>query len=120
LEPGELKAVDFVFDVSVQKLCGDTFNVQMGSDDNTVLALKHKIKKTEGTSEDCQDLVLLDEGAGGGAGGKSAPAGAGVDVPDRVALQNGAVLAGACCVVLQVKESGAFDKSFVLFCYISV
>ena len=113
LELGELKAVDFVFDVSVQKLCGYTFNVQMGSDDNTVLTLKHKIKKTEGTSEDCQDLVLLDEGAGGGgAGGKSAPAGVGVGAPDRVALTDGAVLPGACCVVLQVKESGAFDKSF--------
>ena len=116
LELGELKAVDFVFDVSVQKLCGYTFNVQMGSDDNTVLTLKHKIKKTEGTSEDCQDLVLLDEGAGGGgAGGKSAPAGVGVDAPDRLALADGAVLPGACCVVLQVKESGAFDN---LFCFV--
>ena len=95
--------------------------LQIGSDDNTVLTLKHKIKKTEGTSEDCQDLVLLDEGAGGGgAGGKSAPAGVGVDAPGRVALCDGAVLPGACCVVLQVKESGAFDKSFVLFCCISV
>ena len=121
LELGELKAVDSVFDVSVLKLSGDTFDVQMGSDDNTVLTLKHKIKKAEGTSEDCQDLVLLDEGAGGGAGGKSAPAGVvGVGAPDRVALTDGAVLAGACCVVLQVKESGAFDKSFVLFCCISV
>ena len=51
---------------------------------------------------------------------RAAPADVGVNVPDRVALQNGAVLAGACCVVLQVKESGAFDKSFVLFCCISV
>ena len=122
LELGELKAVDFVFNVSVQKLCGYTFNVQMDSDDNTVLTLKHKIKKTEGTSEDCMDLVLLDEGAGGGgSGGKAAPACAGVAVavPDRAALEDGAVLAGACCVVLYVKESGAFvNLCFVLlyFC----
>jgi hypothetical protein len=80
-----------------------------------VITLKHKIKKQEGTSAACQDLVLLDEAAGGGAGGKAAPAGVGVDAPDRVALQDGAVLPGACCVVLYVKESGAFDN--LLFCF---
>jgi hypothetical protein len=120
LELGELKVVEPVFDASVQKLCGDTFDVQMGSDDNRMITLKHKIKKQEGTSAACQDLVLLDEAAGGGgggeAGGKAAPAGVGVGVPDRVALQDGAVLPGACCVVLYVKESGAFDN--LLFCCI--
>ena len=116
LELGELKAVDFVFNVSVQKLCGYTFDVQMGSDENRVITLKHKIKTKEGASAACQDLVLLDEAAaGGGVGGKAAPAGVGVDAPDRVALQDGAVLPGACCVVLQVKESGAFDN--LLFCF---
>ena len=81
--------------------------------------MKHEIKKKEGASADSQGLVLIDEGAGGGgAGGKAAPAGVGVHVPDRVALQNGAALQGACCVVLYVKESGAFDN--LLFCCISV
>jgi len=42
---------------------------------------------------------------GGGAGSQSAPAGDGVDVPDRVALADGAVLPGACTVVLYVNES---------------
>ena len=118
LELGELKAVDSVFDVSVLKLSGDTFDVQMGSDENRVITLKHKIKNQEGTSAACQDLVLLDEAAGGRAGGKAAPAGVGVDAPDRIALPDGAVLPGACCVVLQVKEPGTFDN--LLFCCISV
>ena len=61
LELGELKAVDSVFDVSVLKLSGDTFDVQMGSDENRVITLKHKIKTKEGASAACQDLVLLDE-----------------------------------------------------------
>ena len=34
---GELKLVDDVFDVSVETLSGDTFEVTMGSDDNKVL-----------------------------------------------------------------------------------
>ena len=53
LELGELKLVKSVFDVNVQKMSGDTFDVKMGSDDNKVLSLKHKIKKIEGTSGDC-------------------------------------------------------------------
>ena len=104
LELGELKVVESVFDVSVQNLGGDTFDVQMGSDENKVLSLKHKIKKVEGTSTDCMDLVLLDEAAGG-ASGKSEDMKVDVDVPDRVALVDGALLSGACCVVLYVKES---------------
>jgi hypothetical protein len=106
LELGELKLVESVFDVNVQKMCGDTFDVQMGSDDNKVLSLKHKVKNKEGTSEDCIDLVLLDEAAK--AAGKSEDEKAVVDVADRVALQDGAALPGACSVLLCVKESGAF------------
>jgi hypothetical protein len=41
----------------------------MGSDDKKVLTLKHKIKKTECTSEGCMGLLLIDKGTGG-AGGK--------------------------------------------------
>jgi hypothetical protein len=106
LELGELKLVKSVFDVNVQTLCGGTFDVQMGSDDNQVLVLKHKIKKAEGTSEDCQDLVLVDEAAG--AAGKSGDDKAAADMADRVALEDGSFLPGACSVLLCVKESGTF------------
>ena len=105
LELGELTLVKSVFNVNVQKMCGQAFDVQMGSDDNKVLSLKHKIKKLEGTNGDCQDLVLIDEAAG--AAGKSEDK-AVVDMADRVALVDGAVLPGACSVLLCVKESGAF------------
>ena len=38
---GELsELVEFVFDVSVQGMYGDKFDVKMGSDDNRVLSLK--------------------------------------------------------------------------------
>ena len=47
--------------MAVQKICGQAFDVQMGSDDNRVMSLKQKIKKPEGTSGGCQDLVLIDE-----------------------------------------------------------
>ena len=94
-----------VFDVNVQKMCGQTFDVQMGSDDNKVLSLRQAIKKVEGTSGDCQDLVLIDEAAGAAAKSEDKAA---VDVADRVALVDGAVLLGACSVLLCVKESGAF------------
>ena len=90
-----------VFNVNVQKMCGQTFDVQMGSDDNKVLSLKQQIKKLEGTSGDCQDVVLLDEAAG--AAGKSEDK-AVVDMADRVALVDGAVLFGACSVLLCVSE----------------
>jgi hypothetical protein len=99
LELGELKLVKSVFDVNVQKMCGQAFDVQMGSDDNKVLSLKNKIKKLEGTNGDCQDLLLLDEAAG--AAGKSKDR-AVVDEADRVALVDGAVLLGACSVLLCV------------------
>jgi hypothetical protein len=64
LELGELKLVESVFNVNVQKMCGQAFDVQMGSDDNKVLSLKQQIKKLEGTNGDCQDLVLIDEADG--------------------------------------------------------
>ena len=53
LELGELKLVESVFNVNVQKMCGKAFDVQMGSDDNKVLSLKNKIKKAEGTNGGC-------------------------------------------------------------------
>jgi hypothetical protein len=106
LELGELKLVKSVFNVNVQKMCGQAFDVQMGSDDNKVLSLKNKIKKLEGTNGDCQDLVLIDEAAG--AAGKSEEDKAVVGMADRVALVDGAALPGACSVLLCVKESGAF------------
>jgi hypothetical protein len=105
LELGELKLVKSVFDVNVQKMSGQSFDVQMGSDDNKVLSLKHKIKKVEGTNGDCQDLVLIDEAAGAAGKGEDK---ADVDMADRVALVDGAVLLGACSVLLCVKESGVF------------
>ena len=77
----------------------------MGSDDNKVLSLKHKIKKLEGASGDCQDLVLIDEAAGAAGKGEDKAV---VDMADRVALVDGAALLGACSVLLCVKESGAF------------
>ena len=107
---GELKLVDDVFDVSVETLSGDTFEVTMGSDDNKVLALKRKISKQQGTSMARQDLILVDgaEGKGGKSeGGKSEDPEEGVAVVDRVALRDDAALAGACSVVLYVKDSGA-------------
>ena len=50
--------------------------------------------------------MLVDEAAAGAAG-KSEDTAA-VDMADRVALVDGAVLLGACSVLLCVKESGAF------------
>ena len=99
-----------MFDVSVETLSGDTFEVTMGSDDNKVLALKRKISKQQGTSMARQDLILVDgaEGEGGKSeGGKSEDPEEGMAVVDRVALRDDAALAGACSVVLYVKDSGA-------------
>ena len=45
LEIGELTLVDAVFDVSVQMLAGDTFDVTMDNKDSKELALKHKIQE---------------------------------------------------------------------------
>ena len=84
---------------------GDTFEVTMGSDDNKVLALKRKISKQQGTSMARQDLILVDGAEG--EGGKSEDPKEGVAVVDRVALRDNAALAGACSVVLYVKDSGA-------------
>ena len=102
---GELKLVDDVFDVRVETLSGDTFEVTMGSDDNKVLALKRKISKQQGTSMARQDLILVDGAEG--EGGKSEDPEEGMAVVDRVALRDDAALAGACSVVLYVKDSGA-------------
>ena len=98
--------VDDVFDVSVETLSGDTFEVTMGSDDNKVLALKRKISKQQGTSMARQDLLLVDGAEG--EGGKSEDPEEGMAVVDRVALRDDAALAGACSVVLYVKDSGAW------------
>ena len=116
LEIGELTLVDAVFDVRVQTLTGDTFDVTMDNKDSKVLALKHKIQDKQGTSVDCQELLLV-EGAAEGEGGKSEGAREGVDVADRVVLQDDADVAGACSVVLYVKESGEGD-SFCLILFI--
>ena len=116
LEIGELTLVDAVFDVSVQMLAGDTFDVTMDNKDSKVLALKHKIQDKQGTSVDCQELLLVD-GAAEGEGGKSEGAGEGMDVADRVVLQDAADVVGACSVILYVKESGEGD-SFCLILFI--
>ena len=116
LEIGELTLVDAVFDVSVQMLAGDTFDVTMDNKDSKVLALKHKIQDKQGTSVDCQELLLVD-GAAEGEGGKSEGAGEGVGVADRVVLQDAADVVGACSVILYVKESGEGD-SFCLILFI--
>ena len=45
--------------VETHSMCGAR-NVPSCSDENRVIALKHKIKKKEGTGVDyCQDLVFL-------------------------------------------------------------
>merc|ERR1719157_275451 len=75
----------------------------MGSDDNKVLALKRKISKQQGTSMARQDLILVDKAEGEGV--KSEDPEEGVAVVDRVALRDDAALAGACSVVLYVKDS---------------
>ena len=116
LEIGELTLVDAVFDVSVQMLAGDTFNVTMDNKDSKVLALKHKIQDKQGTSVDCQELLLVG-GEAEGEGGKSEGAGEGIDVVDRVVLQDAADVVGACSVILYVKESGEGD-SFCLILFI--
>ena len=41
-------------------LAGDTFDVTMDNKDSKVLALKHKIQDKQGTSVDCQELLLVD------------------------------------------------------------
>ena len=114
LEMGELTLVDAVFDVSVQMLAGDTFDVTMDNKDSKVLALKHKIQDKQGTSVDCQELLLVDGAAEDE--GKGEGAGEGVDVSDRVVLQDAADVVGACSVVLYVKESGEGDS----FCLIQI
>ena len=117
LEIGELTLVDAVFDVSVQMLAGDTFDVTMDNKDSKVLALKHKIQDKQGTSVDCQELLLVDGASAEGEGGKSEGVGGSTDVVGRVILEDAADVVGACSVILYVKESGEGD-SFCLILFI--
>ena len=90
-------------------LAGDTFDVTMDNKDSKVLALKHKIQDKQGTSVDCQELLLVDGASAEGEGGKCEGAGERMDVADRVVLQDAADVVGACSVILYVKESGEGD-----------
>jgi hypothetical protein len=60
----------------ISKSCGNVTKRQTN-------VFKHKVKKAEGTSTACQDLVLIDEAAGAAGKGEDK---AGVDMADRVAL----------------------------------